>query len=149
MTTAEAKRRLSDWFRQWRDPLRKFLLGRARVRAADVEDVGQEVFLRLLRYEKAELVEHPQAYLYKIASNVAAEWSIRAVNRAPHHSKWLDSLTETERPDDALVRAQTRLQIKRALTRLTPRQREVLRLYLWRSWDTRGLQSALAKACAP
>ena len=47
----------------------------------DVEDVGQEVFLRLMRYETAELIEHPQAYLYKVASNVATEWSMRARNR--------------------------------------------------------------------
>ena len=81
MISIDAKRRLSDWFRQWRLPLRRFLLRRAGVLAADVEDVGQEVFLRLMRYETAELIEHPQAYLYKVASNVATEWSMRARNR--------------------------------------------------------------------
>jgi DNA-directed RNA polymerase specialized sigma24 family protein len=61
-----------DWFRQWRLPLRKFLLGRVGVPAADIDDVAQEVFLRLVRYERAELIEQPQAYLFRMATNVAA-----------------------------------------------------------------------------
>lgn len=56
-TTAETKRRISDWFRQWRSPLRKFLLGKAGVATPEVDAVAQEVFLRLMRYEKAELIE--------------------------------------------------------------------------------------------
>jgi DNA-directed RNA polymerase specialized sigma24 family protein len=68
MVSAHAKRRLTDWFHQWRVPLRRFLVGRRGVPAADVDDVAQEVFLRLVRYEKTELVDHPQAYLYKVAA---------------------------------------------------------------------------------
>src|SRR5262249_59548102 len=102
MISADAKRRLTDWFRQWRVPLRRFLVGRAGVAAADVEDVAQEVFLRLMRYEKAELIDHPQAYLYKVASNVATEWSIRARNRQPHQEKWLARLVYHEPPETPL-----------------------------------------------
>ena len=129
MTTFEAKRRLSDWFHQWRVPLRKFLLGRVGIRTADVDDVAQEVFLRIMRYEKAELINHPQAYLYKIASNVAAEWSLRAENRSRHDSKWLMTLTGGEQPDALLLLAQSQAEIKRALNTLPPQQREVLKLY--------------------
>jgi RNA polymerase sigma factor (sigma-70 family) len=129
MTTVEAKRRLSDWFRQWRSPLRKFLLGKVGVRAADVDDVAQEVFLRLMRYDKAELIEHPQAYLYKVASNVAAEWSIRAASRSRHDAKWLANLTGGEQPEALILRAQSQNEIKRALNTLQPRQREVLKLF--------------------
>jgi RNA polymerase sigma factor (sigma-70 family) len=120
MISLDAKRRLTDWFHQWRTPLRRFLAGRAGVRAADVEDVAQEVFLRLMRYEKAELVDHPQAYLYKVAANVATEWSIRARNRLPHDQKWLACLIDREQSVD---------EIERALNTLTPYQREVLKLY--------------------
>src|SRR5882757_9590734 len=129
MISADAKRRLTDWFRQWRLPLRRFLLGRAGVPAADVEDVGQEVFLRLMRYETAELVDHPQAYLYKVASNVATEWSIRARNRQPHDEKWLAHLIEREQPDTQLERTESEDEIERALNTLTPYQREVLKLF--------------------
>lgn len=129
MTTVEAKRRLSDWFRQWSDPLRRFLMGRAGVRAADVDDVAQEVFLRLMRYDKAELVEHPQAYLYKVGSNVAAEWAIRAQSRAPHDARWLEKLVDGEQPEALLLRSQSQDEIERAINTLTPRQREVLKLF--------------------
>lgn len=129
MSTRDAKRRVTDWFRQWRDPLLKFLVGRTGVRAADVEDVGQEVFLRLMRYEKLDLIEHPQAYLYKIASNVAAEWSMRARSRAPHAAQWLEELVDGEQPDESLLRMQSGAEIRRALATLSDRQREVLKLY--------------------
>src|SRR3954470_5144736 len=124
MISANAKRRLTDWFHQWRTPLRRFLVGRAGVRAADVEDVAQEVFLRLMRYEKGELVEHPKAYLYKVAVHVAAEWSIRASSRLQHDEKWLASLTGGEEPDGVLQRAQSLAEIKRALAALPPEQSE-------------------------
>lgn len=129
MIPIDAKRRLSDWFHQWRLPLRRFLLRRAGVLAADVEDVGQEVFLRLMRYETAELIEHPQAYLYKVASNVATEWSMRARNRQPHDEKWVATLIDNEEPESQMMRAQSQHEIERALNTLTPYQREVLKLY--------------------
>jgi len=89
MSTGDPKRSLSDWFRRWRSPLRKFLVGRTGVPAADVDDVAQEVFFRLMRYEKTELIEHPRAYLFKMATNVVTEWAIRARNRQPHGPQWL------------------------------------------------------------
>jgi RNA polymerase sigma factor (sigma-70 family) len=129
MISVDAKRRLSNWFHQWRMPLRRFLVGRAGVRTADVEDIAQEVFLRLMRYEKGELVDHPQAYLYKVAANVATEWSIRARNRLPHDQKWLAYLIDRELPEAQLERSQSEDEIERALNTLTPYQREVLKLY--------------------
>jgi RNA polymerase sigma factor (sigma-70 family) len=129
MISAHAQRRLSDWFRRWRLPLRRFLLGKAGIPAADVEDVGQEVFLRLMRYETSELIEHPQAYLYKVAANVATEWSIRARNRQPHDEKWLATLIDNEQPESQVVRSQSEREIERALNTLTPYQREVLKLF--------------------
>jgi RNA polymerase sigma factor (sigma-70 family) len=49
--------------------LRRFLSARMR-NAADVPDLVQEVFLRLLRVEDHETIRNPQAYLYTIASHV-------------------------------------------------------------------------------
>jgi len=127
--------RLSEWFRQWRLPLRKFLLGRRGVAVSEVDDVAQEVFLRLMRYDKAELVEHPQAYLFKMATNVAAEWSIRARHRHPHESKWLVTLTGTEQPEADLLRSQSADEVERVLKKLSPRQREVMKLYFHEELD--------------
>jgi RNA polymerase sigma factor (sigma-70 family) len=120
--------RLSARFTEWHTPLRKFLSSNRSVRPPDIDDVAQEVFLRLLRYDRAELVEHPQAYLYKMATNVAAEWAIRLRNSRPHEPKWLDTLTSTELPDAVTMRSQVQGEIARALETLNARQRETLRL---------------------
>lgn len=128
MTNSEAKRRLADWFHRWRPPLRKFLMGRSALPAADLDDVAQEVFLRLLRYERTELVEHPQAYLFKIATNVAAEWAIRARSSRPHEPKWLTDLVAEDQPEEDVARGSANAEIERALNTLGPRQREVLKL---------------------
>jgi RNA polymerase sigma-70 factor (ECF subfamily) len=108
--------------------LRRFLIGRAAVPAAEAEDLAQEVFLRLLRYDRAELVEHPQAYLYRVARNVAAEWSMRARNRYSHDSRWLSGLLEEELPEHQASRAEVQVQLERAIATLPPRQRQVLKL---------------------
>lgn len=128
MSDSETRRRLTDWFRRWRSPLRKFLIGKGAVPLADLDDVAQEVFLRLLRYDQGELVEHPQAYLFKMASNVAAEWSIRSRVRHPHDSKWLADLVVGNLPESGADRQLIQQEIERALNTLPPRHREVLLL---------------------
>jgi len=129
MPPTEAKRPLSDWFRRWRSPLRRFLVAKGAVRVADLDDISQEVFLRLLRYDSAEVVEHPQAYLQRIAANVAAEWAVRARHRLKHDPRWLDALVSEGLPEDQLDRTVVQREIKRALMTLSPRERSVLRLH--------------------
>jgi RNA polymerase sigma factor (sigma-70 family) len=119
---------LADWYRRWHGPLRKFLRGRRTLRPEDVDDVAQEVFLRLLRYERSELVEFPQAYLFKTATNVVAEWSIRANVARPHGAGWLEALTADEQPEGTVSQDSVQNWIQRAVSALPPRQREVLKL---------------------
>jgi DNA-directed RNA polymerase specialized sigma24 family protein len=49
--------------------LRRFLSARLRNRA-DVSDLVQEIYLRLLRVKNHEAIRNPQAYLYTIARYV-------------------------------------------------------------------------------
>lgn len=135
MMNDNSKSRLSDWYRQWRSPLRKFLSSKVGVAVSDVDDIAQEVFLRLLRYDKGKLVEHPQAYLFKMAANVAAEWSIRARQRRPHEPKWLAELIGSEQPETDLLRIQSQEEVERALNTLTPRQREIMKLCFYEGLD--------------
>src|SRR5438034_3465283 len=100
MGEVDPKRRLADWFRQWRSPLRKFLLRRGSVPASDLDDIAQEVFLRLMRYDRTELIEHPQAYLFKMATNVAAAWAIRGRHMRAHEPKWLAELADESEVED-------------------------------------------------
>jgi RNA polymerase sigma factor (sigma-70 family) len=56
--------------------LRRFLSVRLR-NAADVPDLAQEVFLRLLRVEGCESIRSPEAYLFTIASHVIHQHAMR------------------------------------------------------------------------
>ena len=98
MTTFEAKHRLTDWFRQWRDPLRKFLLGRTGVRAADVEDVGQEVFLAVHRGIGRFDPSRPNAtfrgWLWTITRNAVLQWRRRGEHPAAGGTTAMGRLNE-------------------------------------------------------
>lgn len=129
MPDGDSKNRLTEWFHQWCSPLRRFLRSNGVPRTTDIDDVAQEVFLRLLRYERTELIENPQAYLYKMATHVAAEWAIRARNVQPHESKWLTNLVAPNHPEREADRSALQEQIEQALQRLPARHREVLKLH--------------------
>jgi RNA polymerase sigma factor (sigma-70 family) len=120
--------RLAGWFAQWRQPLRRWLGSRRRIPEADLDDVAQDVFVRLIRYDRADVIDAPQAYLFRVAANVANEWVLRARNQRPHHPRWLDELTIEDQPTLEIVREQSREQVARAIRRLPPRTRAVLRL---------------------
>ena len=86
--------RISGWFQRWRKPIQRFLRARGgRLSDHDLDDIAQEVFLRLLRFDSAELTTNPQAYLFTIAANVATEWSVRAYRRWPHSADWLEEIS--------------------------------------------------------
>jgi RNA polymerase sigma factor (sigma-70 family) len=129
MTPVAAHKSLSEWFRRWRSPLRKFLISRGAVRVADLDDVAQEVFLRLLRYESAEVVEHPQAYIFKMAANVTAEWAIRSRHRLAHEPRWLTTLVAQDCVEETFDSQVVQREIKRAIETLTPRQRAIVKLH--------------------
>jgi RNA polymerase sigma-70 factor (ECF subfamily) len=128
MRTHSTHQRLTDWFqsfRRSRSLLRKLWC----LSESDLDDVAQEVFLRLLRYDNLELIEHPQAYLIRMATNVAGEWSMRSRRRHPHDARWLDDLEAESDPERELTRETAHQQLREALAGLPPRQREILRLH--------------------
>lgn len=132
---AAASSRLVSWFEDWREPLRRYLLMRRVGSRADVEDIAQEVFLRLIRYDRSDLISHPQAYLFKIAANVSAEWAVRSSRRLPHRAEWLEGLVDETDPASALERASRAnaeatmlVSLEAVLDDLPPRSREIVRL---------------------
>jgi RNA polymerase sigma-70 factor (ECF subfamily) len=124
--------RLISWFERWRMPMRRWLASHSSVPAADLDDLAQEAFLRLLRYSDDVLVEHPQTYLFRIAANVANEWRERARNSRPHDDVWLENLQiETgEEPENAIGRTLVHEHVRAAVQQLPQRQREVLLLHV-------------------
>lgn len=124
--------RLIEWFGKWRKPIRSWLRNRASVPPGDIDDLAQEVFLRLLRYSDDIAVDNPQGYLFRIAANVANEWRERSRVRKPHDDSWLEELQieSVEEPENAFARSRTNEYVQAAVDRLPPRQREVLLLHV-------------------
>jgi RNA polymerase sigma factor (sigma-70 family) len=56
--------------------LRRFLAARLR-NAGDAPDLAQEVYLRLLRIDRHELIRNPEAYLFTVASHLLSEYTLR------------------------------------------------------------------------
>lgn len=135
--------RLADWFREWRRPLLKFLARRHHGAGADLDDLAQEVFLRLLRYDRAEFVDQPRGYLFKIAANVAHDWANRPAERFAHDPDWLDDLLTESEPDRDLEAEERSRCVQAALLRLPPRCREVLRLHFGDGLKYEAIAAAL------
>ena len=57
--------------------LRRYLAVRMRNAAADLPDLVQEIFLRLLRIKDQDTIRNPRAYLYTVASHVLHQHSLR------------------------------------------------------------------------
>ncbi|WP_407353903.1 RNA polymerase sigma factor [Luteimonas sp. R10] len=60
----------------YRAPLRGFFAKRVRD-PADVEDLTQEVFLRLVRRARGGPIEHVKPYVFQIAANALRDWGRR------------------------------------------------------------------------
>jgi RNA polymerase sigma-70 factor (ECF subfamily) len=60
--------------------------------AAEAQDLMQEIYLRILKLRQPEAVENSQAYLYRVAANLAYEHRLRRAAHPPH-VPW-DDLTE-------------------------------------------------------
>jgi RNA polymerase sigma-70 factor (ECF subfamily) len=146
MAATETSERLVQLFRQWHSPVRRFLRTRSGVPSADIDDLAQEVFLRVMRYRKTERILNPQAYLFRTAANVAAEWSVRSRYRQPHESGWLAGLIGGEEPEECLRLRQSQDEVARALGTLSARQREILKLYFTEERDHAEIAARLGES---
>src|SRR5690242_4699598 len=63
-------------FKAYRSKLERFLARRA-YQPHDAGDLAQEVYMRLLRFPPERVIDQPQAYLYRIASNVVHDFNMR------------------------------------------------------------------------
>lgn len=123
--------RLVRWFGKWPKPLRTWRRKPAPVPPGDIDELAQEVFVRLLRYGDEAVVD-PQAYLFRIAAGVAHEWRGRSRIGRSHDDDWLEDrqFEANAEPENELARRQMQEHVKAAVDRLEPRQREALLLHM-------------------
>ncbi len=75
--------------------LRRYLAARLRNAAADVSDLSQEVYLRLLRIEHVDTIRNPQAYLFTVASHVLHQHGLRRAE-TPESAEVMDVLSDLQ-----------------------------------------------------
>ena len=70
-------------FLRYRSAIRTYLYRRVRTKA-DVPDLVQEVYLRMLRVADTAIIRDPQLYLYSVAKNLLREHAAFERRRAGH-----------------------------------------------------------------
>lgn len=120
---------LDGWRRRWNRSLLQFLGRRVRS-TVEVEDLAQEIYLRLLRAPDLLQVRNPQAYLLRVAGNVVAEWR----RQSPHESAFCaeqESLAVDDCPPElALDAALSEKRLNEELEKMSPMMRAVVLLRL-------------------
>lgn len=106
--------------------LRRFLSRKLRHASADVPDIFQEVFVRLLQARNHETIRNPQAYLYTIAGHVLHQFLQQGVP-AIETSSPLEP-TAVDPADEADLQQQL-ADIGRALEKFSPRAHATLVMY--------------------
>lgn len=111
--------------------LRRFLLGRVR-NAADVSDLVQEVYLRLLRVPDHETIRLPEAYVFALANHVLYQYRLRQA-RAPQPIDELGTVEQSALDNDPLNQSDTGQQLgklEQILNQLSPKMRAAVILHL-------------------
>ncbi len=124
---------VADIEKQHGQRLRRFLASRLRHRSADVPDLVQEVFLRLLRIERHETIRSPEAYLFTVAFHVLHQHVMRrsALPESVEITSLIDQMESAPQSDPA-TRAETQQQLDElqgALRQLSPKAQAVLLLH--------------------
>jgi len=140
---------VADLAAQYGDRLRRFLFTRAR-NSADVPDLAQEVFLRLMRVEKHESIRSSEAYLFTVARHVAHQHSLHEAN-APAAVDITEVFPELQisANDDPLERAEIALRMKhlrQALEQLPPRLATTLLLHRFDGFSIEEIAAQLGVA---
>jgi RNA polymerase sigma-70 factor (ECF subfamily) len=117
-------------FRRHHAALQQFLMRRLR-HSENAQDLAQEIYLRLLRVQDAEVVRYPLAFLYRLALNVVYEFRLRTL-RDPvrFDSQAAEELAENPLEQSAAADTAESLctehELRRLLAPLAPTLRAVL-----------------------
>jgi RNA polymerase sigma-70 factor (ECF subfamily) len=112
--------------------LHRFLSRRMQGWRAEVPDLVQEVFLRLLRVEDHEAIRNPQAYLYTIANHVLHQHALKnaQVSEVRRFADVLGWNSEEESDPEVLLETEERFAaLSLALQKHSPRAYATLVLH--------------------
>lgn len=128
---------IEDLHRKWYKPVRSWIRKRGNIPKLWVEDIAQEVFMRLLRYDP-EINSNPTGYVFRTASNIANEWMERSHLKKTHGK--LEDLGEdalgTVGPLDEMLeehetRQERQLRVELAMSKIKGRKLLVLMFHMY------------------
>ncbi len=133
MRQADREKLVINWRERWHPFVLQILARRLPVKA-DVADLAQEVYLRLLRVDTLDLVENPRAYVCRVAINIAEEWRLRLAKMPIDRSDATieDTLAAPGNLEDWLNQQQNRQVVETALMSLPLNHRTALVLHVTR-----------------
>ena len=112
--------------------LRHFIFARAR-NFADVPDIVQEVYLRMLRIPNIDSIRSPEAYLFTVAQHVVQQHTMRqsATPPAAELAQLLNARASAQNadPELALEAQQCLERLQHALEALSPKARATFMLH--------------------
>jgi RNA polymerase sigma factor (sigma-70 family) len=126
-TPSKGASEVALWARDYAEDLQRFLAKR-RVIQSDIKDICQEVYLRLLRFDRGEAIRNPAAYLFRVAANVAHDFNLRKPKWAPLDTEDLDAIPADSGAEDLAETVARRRTLFRALDTLPPIPRAALAL---------------------
>jgi RNA polymerase sigma-70 factor (ECF subfamily) len=128
---AHGQLQLSTVVSDYTAPLERFFRRRVSVRA-EVDDLVQEVFLRLARQDGTETIDNPQAYVFQVAANILRDRGRRRLTHsADEHQSFEDELhgADALSPERVLAARQSVARLKVALLKLPLRTQQVFVLH--------------------
>lgn len=129
----ESRTRVAQLFTDHRDRLQQYLSARL-ANPDDAAELVQEVYLRLLRTRRADLIKHPQAYLFRIARNLLHELytgrQMKIATGAVAEIELDDLESSLPTPEDTAVLAARQEMIAKALRELPVKCQATLALHL-------------------
>ena len=121
---------LSAWMTTYGPGLRRFF--RRRVAEADVDDLVQDVFVRLQAARSGAPIENVEGYLFTTARNVLiSQYRKRASRTVPLSEEWSDGFEriDTISPERIAIGREEYLRVLDAIGGLPPRAREAFQLH--------------------
>lgn len=116
-------------FREHGRDLRRYLAHRMSD-PDEAQDLAQEAFLRILRLDKVDFIRDPEAYLYRIAANLAYERRLKHLATPPALQADISDLPDVaEAPEGTEAAVATHQQLESlegALSGLAPKARAAL-----------------------
>ena len=95
---------------------------------SDAQDVSQEVYLRLLRVPDDRVIDHPRAYLFRVAANVVNDWRAGQRMLETRAPEALEDIPATGTCDEDYDQRRRAERVERALGALPPIYRATLLL---------------------